>query len=101
MPDRAKLTYLPAAVRDLEEIVDYVRRDSLERATKLLDKLEAEIGRLARFPRLGVVPRDQHLARKGYRVLIIENYLVFYVANRKTVRIRRVIHGARRYEFLF
>ncbi len=100
MPDRVKLTYAPAAVRDLEEIVVYVRSDSLERATKLLDKLEMEIGRLARFPRLGAVPRDRHLASKGYRVLLIENYLVFYAADRKSVRIRRVIHGARRYEFL-
>lgn len=100
MPERVKLIYLPAAVRDLEEILDYVRGDSMERAAKLLDKLEVEIGRLARFPRLGVTPKDPHLARKGYRVLIIENVLVFYVVLKNAVRIRRVIHGARRYEFL-
>jgi len=100
VPERVKLIYLPAAVRDLEEILDYVRGDSMERAAKLLDKLEVEIGRLARFPRLGVIPSDPHLARKGYRVLIIENYLGFYVVLKNAVRIRRVIHGARRYEFL-
>lgn len=100
MPERAKVLYLPAAVRDLEEIVDYVRRDGLTRAEKLLDKLEVEIGRLARFPRLGVIPKDMHLARKGYRILIVDNYLVFYVVRGKTVRVRRVIHGARRYQFL-
>ena len=100
MPEYVKVTYLPAAVRDLEEILDYVRRDSLERAEKLLVKFEAEIARLARFPQLGVMPKDPYLASKGYRVLIIENYLVFYVAAKRTIRIRRVIHGARRYDFL-
>lgn len=100
MADRAKLIYLPAAVHDLEEILDFVRRDSIERAAKLLGKLDTEIARLARFPRLGVVPKDPRLARKGYRVLVIANYLVFYVADKGSIRIRRVIHGARRYQFL-
>lgn len=100
MPEGLKVTYLPAAVRDLEEIIDYVRRGSLERAEKLLNKLAAEIGRLARFPRLAVVPKDPYLMSKRYRLLVIENYLVFYLARRQAILIHRVIHGTRRYESL-
>jgi len=32
--------------------------------------------------------------------LVVDKYLVFYVVKSKTVQIRRVIHGARQYEFL-
>ena len=40
------------------------------------------------------------LKKLGYRILIVEKYLVFYVVKNKTVQIRRIIHGARRYDFL-
>ncbi|MFO7684533.1 MAG: hypothetical protein R6V60_00440 [Desulfobacterales bacterium] len=33
-------------------------------------------------------------------MLIIENYLVFYVVKVGAIQIRRIIHGARRYGFL-
>jgi len=32
--------------------------------------------------------------------LVIGNYLVFYVIKGKTVEIRRILHGQRRYDFL-
>jgi hypothetical protein len=35
----------------------------------------------------------------GYRMLVVDKYLVFYVV-KKIIQIRRVIHGARRYSFL-
>jgi len=49
---------------------------------------------------MGVVPKDDRLKRLGYRLLIIENYLVFYVIKFETIQIRRIIHGARQYGFL-
>jgi len=33
-------------------------------------------------------------------VLVVGDYLVFYVVVRRKVQIRRVLHGARRYDFL-
>ena len=33
-------------------------------------------------------------------MLVVDDYLVFYVITGRTVQVRRVIHGARRYEFL-
>jgi plasmid stabilization system protein ParE len=55
---------------------------------------------LADHPKLGVVPKDDRLKRLGYRMLIIESYLVFYVVKFETVQIRRIIHGDRQYGFL-
>lgn len=48
------------------------------------------------------MPKDNLLQYKGYRILIIQSYLVFYVIkeNFLEVEIRRIIHGKRKYVFL-
>ena len=95
-----EIRYLETAVRDLEDIFDYIAKDRSTAAVSLLDKLDQTISQLADHPELGVVPKDDRLKRLGYRMLIIENYLVFYVTKVETVQIRRIIHGARQYGFL-
>ena len=45
-------------------------------------------------------PRDLALAAKGYRYLIVENYLIFYVVSGGTVQIRRILYGRRDYRAL-
>ena len=94
-----EIRYLTTAVRDLEDIFDYIARDRPAAAVSLLEKFDS-ISQLADFPELGVVPKDDRLKRIGYRMLIIENYLVFYVIKSKTIQIRRIIHGARQYGLL-
>ena len=41
--------------------------------------------------------RDDRLAALGYRLLVVKNYLVFFVANEddKTVDVDRILHGRR------
>ncbi|MBI3379009.1 MAG: type II toxin-antitoxin system RelE/ParE family toxin [Nitrospirae bacterium] len=46
-------------------------------------------------PLFGRIPRDEKLKDFGYRVIIIESYLVFYIVRDKTVEIHQVIHGSR------
>lgn len=100
MSARYRLEYLPVAERDLLDILDYIARDRPAAARAFVDRLERAIDGLARFPRSGRAPEDDDLRRLGYRVLVVEGYLVFYVVTGRTVQIRRVIHGARRYDFL-
>jgi plasmid stabilization system protein ParE len=97
---RYRLEYLPVAERDLLDILDYIARDRPAAARAFVDRLERAIERLARFPRSGRAPDDDRLRRLGYRILVVEDHLVFYVVTGRTVQIRRVIHGARRYDFL-
>ena len=94
------IRYLATAVRDLEDIFDYIAKDRPAAAVSLLDKLDHTISQLADFPEMGVVPKDDRLKRLGYRLLIIESYLVFYVVKFETVQIRRIIQGDRQYGFL-
>lgn len=95
MANRYILRYLPAAVDDLISIFDWIANDSPANAAAFVDKLDHHIGRLQTHPFLCRIPRDEKLMRAGYRVLIVESYLVFYMIHGKTVVIHRVVHGSR------
>jgi addiction module RelE/StbE family toxin len=89
------------AEQDLNEIIDYISADSITAALQIADMIEQNIAKLEDFPLIGITPKNRRLARKGYRILIIDNYLVFYVLlNDEVVEIRRIISGKRNYKFL-
>jgi toxin ParE1/3/4 len=90
-----------AAEQDLAEIIEYIAGDNPVAAIQLADKIDESIVKLEDFPQIGVVPKNRRLERRGYRMLIVENYLVFYVImDDETVEIRRIISGKRDYQFL-
>ena len=100
MPAKHTLRYLPVAQDDLIEIFDFIAQDSPNRASSFVEKLDKRINLLESNPLLGRVPRNTKLQEYGYRVLIIESYLVFYVIHGQTVEIHRVVHGARSLDHL-
>jgi toxin ParE1/3/4 len=100
MPDKYTLRYLPAADADLVEIFDFIAQDSPNRALSYLEKLDKRIGSLEQHPKLGRVPRHPGLREYGYRVLIVESYLVFYIVCGQTIEIHRVVHGSRNLDHL-
>lgn len=95
MANKYILRYLPAAVDDLISIFDWITNDSQANAAAFVDKIDQRIGNLAMHPLIGHVPQDEKLKSSGYRVLVIESYLVFYIVRGKTVEIHRIIHGSR------
>jgi len=100
MKDSFQIRYLKTAERDLDDIFDYILRDNPTAAADLLDQFDKAISNLSQNPKMGVIPKDDRLKNLGYRMLIVERYLVFYVIKNRTVQLRRIIHGARRYGFL-
>lgn len=100
MKRKYPIVYLPPAERDLEDIFDLIQRDSRARAASFLSKVDRLISRLALFPLSGRQPKDQFLRQKGYRILVIGNYLAFYRFEKRSVVFYRILHGKRRYEFL-
>jgi len=65
-------------------------------------RIEKNILKLENFPLIGIVPRIRHLALKGYRMLIVDDYLIFYViSSKEIIEIRRILSGKRNYQFLF
>ena len=95
-----EIRYLSTAERDLNDIFDYILADNPSAAAALLEEFDRLISNLATNPEIGVIPKNHRLGRQGYRILIIRKYLVFYVAKEKYIQIRRIIHGARQYQFL-
>jgi toxin ParE1/3/4 len=95
MPAKYSLKYLPAAQEDIISILDYIAQDSPRRARAFIDKLDAQIGRLEKHSLLGRVPRHPKLREFGYRVLIVESYLAFYIIRGDQIEIHRVVHGSR------
>jgi len=100
MPSKYTLRYLPIAQTDLIEIFDFIAQDNPNRALAFVEKLDKRIGVLAQHPLLGRTPRHPKLQEYGYRVLILESYLVFYIIRGETVEIHRVVHGSRNLDHL-
>ena len=95
MPDKYAIRYLPVAVDDLLSIYDWIADDSPARATSFTEKLDKRISNLSTHPYLGRLPKDDKLRAFGYRVLVIESFLVFYVVRGQRIEIHRVVHGSR------
>jgi addiction module RelE/StbE family toxin len=95
MPDKHVIRYLPIAVDDLLSIYDWIAEDSPVRATSFTEKLDKRISGLTTHPYLGRIPKHEKLQAFGYRVLVIESYLIFYVVRGQIIEIHRVIHGSR------
>ena len=90
----------PAAKRDFEEIIDYLNTLSPQAAEHYYDLLTEQIASLSAMPERCPHPKDLALAAKGYRYLIVENYLVFFVVVGDTVQIHRILYGRRDYRLL-
>ena len=95
---KLKIHYLSIAEKDITNIIDYINKDNPNAALKLIDKIDSRIKELRNFPEIGKIPSDQRLKKLGYRILIIDNYLVFYVIKNQEIEIRRILHGKRKYE---
>ena len=95
--DKHIVEYLPLAYDDLEEIFTFVATDAPGAATILLNRLDAAILKLENFPEMGTVIKNRRLANKGYRILIVDEYLVFYVLIGNVVEISRIVSGKRNY----
>jgi toxin ParE1/3/4 len=95
MPERFIICYLPIAQGDLIGIYDWIARDSPTRASSFVQRIEKRIDALARSPNLGRIPRHPRLKEYGYRVLVLDSHLVFYIIRGQTVENHRVFHGSR------
>ena len=99
-----RLKFTPKAEEDFEEIYGYIINTLFAEnaANRLIDKIEKEIMRLTEFPFSCSYVLDDPLKARGYRKLIVENYLVFYLVDeaeaQAQVVIMRVLYGASNYQ---
>ena len=99
-----KILRTDKAEEQLREIIFYIADDSgnIDIALGYLAKVETAINHFQEFPESGSIPRYSILKKQGYRVLIIERYLVFYKINEKdkVVIIYAIVDGRREYRNL-
>jgi len=89
---------------DLNQIYDYISEKLFDEtaANNLMGKIETGIMRLREYPFYCSYVSDKSLKVRGYRRLIVDNYIVFYLVNEdeQQVIIMRILYGARNYENL-
>lgn len=98
--EKHKIIIYPIAQNDLMEIVDYLNTLSPDAAMKYYDLLVEQIGSLAELPERCPLAKDTQLRLRGYRTLLVKNYIVFYIVSGKAVEIRRILYNRRQYDAL-
>ena len=97
MTGKYSVEVLPKAIEDLDGIYRFYLEESQAQtvADKMADKLEAAILGLEDYPKAHPLSRDKRLAKKGYRKLIVGNYITLYKIDEKNkvVTVARVFHG--------
>ena len=86
---------LSTAEQDLQDLLSFIAADNVPAALAQVDRIEKKLSTLSTHPRVGKIPNDEKLARLDYRVVVVDNYLIFHKISGKTVLIYRIIHGAR------
>ena len=91
------LTYHLSSIaeREIAQIVEYIARDNLDAALKLVDRFTHAFELLSANPELGERYKhpDLHL-----RQFVVEKYLVTYQVAADQIIIVRVIHGAQLFD---
>jgi toxin ParE1/3/4 len=90
-----KVSYSRRALTQLDEIFSYIARNNPAAAAVVVDRIEALIALLGRYPTMG-----RSTDKEGVRVMGVRRYpyIVFYRIreDRDEVRILRVRHTSRR-----
>ena len=95
-----KIKIFPSAQKDLCGIVDYINTLSPQAAFRYYDLIVEKIGSLAEMPERCPLSKDTQLRLRGYRTLLVENYIVFYAVKGDVVEIRRILFARRQYDNL-
>ena len=97
----ACLIWTEPAIRDLEEIADYIALENADAARRLIQRVFDTAGRLEKFPLSGKRPKE--LLDGRYREIIVPPCRIFYRCAKDTVYVLHVMRSERvlRMESLF
>ncbi|HUL12706.1 MAG TPA: type II toxin-antitoxin system RelE/ParE family toxin [Methylococcaceae bacterium] len=92
------IVFSPRAVRDLEEIGDYIAEDSPRRAISFVCELREHCRSIASAPKACSLRED---LAPGIRMAVHGRYVIFYRELDADLRIERILHGARDLQSIF
>ena len=94
-----KIKWTLSAQIDLEEIAEYIARDSRKIALEKVDQIRAEVTRLKKFAKQGrIIPELEQIGVLTYRELILHPWRIMYRPEKETIYIVAVIDGRRNVE---
>lgn len=97
-----KLEYLPLALQDILEIVNYISNNlsNPEAAQQLAEDIVAAAEKMKDFPYSNMLFIPPKPLKHEYRKLIVKHFILFYwiEEDKKTVTIARVMYNQRNYE---
>ncbi len=87
----------PDAQHDLQDIYDYIaEHDAALKADALLDKLEASVASLERFPQRGAVTKElRDVGITDYREIYFKPYRIIYRVLATQVMVYLIVDGRR------
>lgn len=96
------IEYTQSALDELDEIIGNIHEDSPQRAEAYFHRLSEAIDNLSFSPLMGVQCSVKKV-RADCRILIIDNYLVFYhyAPQNRLVKILHIVYGNIQYQKLF
>jgi len=98
--DKYQIRLLRIAEEDFTEIISFIAADNPTAADAIANKIEKNLELLSENPNLGRIPREEEIRNLGYKYLIVQNNLIFYTIEERTIFIHRILHGARNYKAL-
>ena len=90
---RYKVRVLPAAQRNVKDILRGLGTLSPETARLYQELFAVGFRSLAEMPSRCPPARDEYMAERGYRYLLVRNYLVFFLVSDDTVQITHILDG--------
>ena len=91
------IEYSKNAELDLEDIADFISKDSTNRALAYLDKIQSTIELISKNPSMGITCKSKNI-KLECRILIFDEYLIFYQVSEVSIFIIRILHGSVNYK---
>jgi toxin ParE1/3/4 len=91
-------SFSDTAVRDLDEICEYIAIQNSRAASQLFDLIRQKCKLVATFPNMGKIYPKLDPNLRGF---VVDDYIVFYYPRSDGINIVRVISGYRDLEDLF
>lgn len=97
------LDFLPTALNDMTEIISsFVMLGSKQGAIRIKNKMNKAAEQILMFPFSGISVPDPKLSKLGFRMIVVEKYLIFYKVfeDEKKITFYRVLNGKTNYPAL-
>lgn len=102
------LDFLPTALNDMTEIISsFVMLGSKQGAIRIKNKMNKAAEQILMFPFSGISVPDPKLSKLGFRMIVVEKYLMFYYLmfykvfeDEKKITFYRVLNGKTNYPAL-